>query len=72
MEKEKVKGSKIINQNKGVVKKINLDKEAVSSSPLYISFYSDRIHGSGPETDPTGIITRTYKVLSEGQKRRRQ
>lgn len=71
MVKEKVKGSKIINQNKGV-KKINLDKEAVSSSPLYISFYSNRIHGSGPETDPTGIITRTYKVLLEGQKCRRQ
>ena len=55
MLQEKVKGFKVINQAKGV-KKINLNEEAVSLSPLYNTFYSNRIHESGPETDPTGII----------------
>lgn len=30
------------------------------------------MHGSGPERVPTGIMKRTYKVILEGQKCRRQ
>lgn len=57
----------IINQNKGV-KKIHLNKGAVSLSPLCMTFYSYRIRESVHETHPTGIIKRTHKVLLEGQK----
>lgn len=53
--KEKVKGFKVIIQNKTVEK----NKAAVSLSPLYSTFSSNRIPGSGPGTDPTGIIKRT-------------